>query len=52
MIGVLGVTPAGFFAILAMLVWIAVVSVMLFLATSAAPPPAQTTLPTGGPGQL
>jgi hypothetical protein len=51
-LGVLCVTPAGFFAILAMLIWVAIVSVMLFMATSAAPPPAQTTLPTGGPGQL
>jgi hypothetical protein len=49
-LGVVSVTPVGFFAILAMLVWIVVVSVMLFMATPAAP--AQTTLPTGGPGQL
>jgi hypothetical protein len=51
-LGVLCVTPVGFFAILAMLIWIVVVSVILFMATSAAPPPGQTTLPTGGPGQL
>jgi hypothetical protein len=50
-LGVACLTPGGFFAIVLMLVWIAVVSVMLFMATSAVPP-GQTTLPTGGPGQL
>jgi hypothetical protein len=49
-LGLACLTPGGFFAIVLMLVWIAVVSVMLFTRTPAAPPPA--TLPTGGPGQL
>jgi hypothetical protein len=49
-LGLISLTPVGFFAILAMLLWMVVVSVMLFMATPAAPP--QTTLPTGGPGQL
>ncbi|MGH2978460.1 MAG: hypothetical protein ACRDLQ_02325 [Solirubrobacterales bacterium] len=38
-LGVVALTPAGFFAILAMLVWIVAVSVMLFMATT---PPSPT----------
>jgi hypothetical protein len=38
-LGVAAVTPVGFFAIVAMLAWVLAISLMLFMATSAAPRP-------------
>jgi hypothetical protein len=45
LLGIVALTPAGFFAFLVVLAWIAVVSVMLFQRQSP-PAPAQTALPT------
>lgn len=47
-LGVLTLTPAGFFVFLVVLVWIAIVSVMLYQRQAPAAP-AQTALPTTNP---
>ena len=44
-LGLISLTPAGFFAFLVVLVWIAIVSVMLYQRQGPAAP-AQTALPT------